>query len=303
MFSRRRFLQTSSLAAAAMTLHPLHTLLRFDEAFHLLRGGTGYFVGRGGTIGYLAGTGASVVIDAQFADSANTFAEGMRGRGTTRFDLLVNTHHHADHTGGNGVLAPLAERHVAQQNVPDLQRRAVAGRDDVPSPVVATETFEHVWSMDLGDEKLTLRHFGNAHTAGDTIVHIERANVVHMGDLVFNRMSPFVDAPGGASLEGWIDTLETAHAAFEQDTLFIYGHAGTNYPVTGDRGDLLVARDYLAAIVDVAREYVADGVPAEDVALPDTIPGFDTFTQRPQFVQTALRAAIRELSQSDQGVK
>jgi len=40
----------------------------------------------------------------------------------------------------------------------------------------------------------------------------ERANVVHMGDLVFNRLYPYVDRPGGASVRGWVARLEEATA-------------------------------------------------------------------------------------------
>ncbi|MFT4604075.1 MAG: glyoxylase-like metal-dependent hydrolase (beta-lactamase superfamily II) [Rhodothermales bacterium] len=55
-----------------------------------------------------------------------------------------------------------------------------------PEPAAyPASTFAEALSIDLGDEGLSLRHYGAAHTGGDSVVYFEKADVVHMGDLMF----------------------------------------------------------------------------------------------------------------------
>ena len=92
--------------------------------FKPLRRNTGYFTGRGGTIGWLVNPDAIVTIDTQFPDTASICLGGLPGRGDRKIDAVVNTHHHADHTSGNRIFRPVAKILVAQVNVPGLQAAA-----------------------------------------------------------------------------------------------------------------------------------------------------------------------------------
>ena len=66
--------------------------------FKPLRRHAGYFTGRGGTIGWLASSSALVVVDTQFPDTAAACFAGLPGRGGRTLDVVLNTHHHFDHT-------------------------------------------------------------------------------------------------------------------------------------------------------------------------------------------------------------
>ena len=55
---------------------------------------------------------------------------------------------------------------------------------------------------------LNTHHHGAGHTSGDDVYHFEQANVVHMGDLLFNRAHPNIDRAAGASTASWITALE-----------------------------------------------------------------------------------------------
>src|SRR5690606_7740412 len=155
-------------------------------------------------------------------------------------DVVVNTHHHGDHTGGNPVFKPAAKAIVGHANVPELQR-AAAARANQPAGnlVVPDTTFADTWRTTLGGEVVSARYFGPAHTKGDIVVTFERANVVHMGDLMFNRIYPAIDRPGGASIRGWIGVLEKVAADYPADAIYIFGHANPRAPVSGKRGELL----------------------------------------------------------------
>ncbi len=281
MLSRRQFVARSAVATAALPfVSPLAAAAARRRAeFTPIRRGVGAFTDRGGTIGYLKTDGALVAVDTQFPESARTFLDGLRD-GDRRLDVLVNTHHHGDHTAGNAVLAPVARVHVAHEAVPGLQRARAVGTDGYADQRYADETFRETWRTDLGDETLALHYFGPAHTCGDAVVHFERADVVHMGDLVFNRRQPFIDRAAGASVAGWGTLLETVHGRFSDETVFVFGHAGEGYPVIGDRSDLLVMRDFLAAARLAIVPRAADGATAADVE-GLLIPGFEAWGPTP----------------------
>ena len=273
--SRRQFVARSAAAAALPFVSPLAGAAARPGAaaplaassralgraeFTPIRRGVGAFTDRGGTIGYLRSDAALVAVDTQFPESAQTFLDGLREGSGRGLDLLVNTHHHGDHTAGNAVLAPVADVHVAHEAVPGLQRAAAVRSGSLDAQRYPSETYRRTWSVDLGDEVVALHYFGPAHTCGDSVVHFERADVVHMGDLVFNRRQPFVDGPAGATVQGWTAVLETVHGRFSNETAFVFGHAGEGYPVVGTRADLLVMRDFLGAVYAAVAGWRAEGV-------------------------------------------
>lgn len=280
--SRRQFVARTALAAAALPFASPLARARpaWRAEFTPLRRGVGAFTGRGGTIGYLDTADALVAVDTQFPETAQTFLDGLQNAGGRGLDLLVNTHHHGDHTAGNAVLAPHAAMHVAHDAVPGLQRAAAVRSGSLDGQRYASETFERTWSADLGGEVVSARYFGPAHTCGDIVVHFERADVVHMGDLVFNGRQPFIDAGAGALTTAWMDVLQTVHDRHTADTVFVFGHAGDGFEVTGGRADLLRFRDFLQALHQEVRRRRTAG---QDIADMDgmAVPGFETWGPTP----------------------
>jgi glyoxylase-like metal-dependent hydrolase (beta-lactamase superfamily II) len=274
--------------------------------FRPLRGDVGIFTGRGGTIGWLSSKDALAVVDTQFPDTALTCLKGIPGIGGRMIDATINTHHHADHTGGNVVFKAASRALVAQDNVPKLQfeaakRAELQTRPDpaalVASQVYADTTFPDVWRRELGGEIVTAEFRGPAHTGGDAVVIFEKANVVHMGDLVFNRMYPFVDRPGGASIRGWIKALGDSVASYPADAIYVFGHGNPAFGVTGARGDLLVMRDFFSAIMEHVGREVAAGHAKEAVVAMENFPGFPDFhAPLPNRLGLVLGAAFDELT-------
>ena len=308
--SRRQFLTSSSFILAGLSFDPRAVLAQAAQgpalpqtAFGVIRGTAGYFTGQGGVIGWHVDRTGTVVIDSQFPASARICLAGIQERNAGRqWDYLVNTHHHGDHTGGNGVFRPVARKILAHVNVPKLQREAAAraalnaqpGAAPQPEPVVADTTFEHTWREDIGDEKMALKYYGPAHTSGDAVVTFEKANVVHMGDLVFNRRHPFIDRPAGASIASWIKVLEGTVTDHDRDTIYIFGHSAPAHGVTGARADLLYMRDYLTALLDLVRGEMKAGKPrGVIVKIVDPLKGFP---DHGPLTEQVLSAAYDELA-------
>ncbi len=277
--NRRHFLTTAGAAAGiGLTLQalPLNAATFGQHGlFTPIRCGTGRFESRGGTIGWFIHEDGVVVIDSQFPESASECLAGLAERSGRGIDLLINSHHHGDHTAGNGVLGADGARIVAHDNVPMLQRVQAERRDTLDAQTYAAETFAHEWLEQVGDETIRLRHFGPAHTAGDAIIHFERADVVHMGDLVFNYRHAYIDLGAGADTANWITTLERTYEVFTDDTVFIFGHGNPANGVLGRRQDVLVMADYLGALRDAAAAGIDAGMSAEETASKG-LEGFDS---------------------------
>ncbi len=277
MRSRRRFLKTLGTAlAAAPAASTLFSRTAFSdslpEGFTALRRGVGTFRKQGGTIGWLIRDGALVVVDTQSPKTAPDCWAGLRERTDEGLDLVINTHHHGDHTGGNGVFAEHTDRIVAHENVPSLMQQSTGVED-----TAHTDTFEEQWSETVGDETVSIRYHGPAHTGGDAIIHFEEANVVHVGDLVFNRAYPYIDVQGGADSQNWMAELEAIHDGFNDDTIFIHGHANPEFGPTGDRGDLLVMRDFLSALNEYVQQQRQAGASLAEMKQKKTMEGFEAF--------------------------
>ena len=297
MIRRRGFLRQAALAAAA-PLFPLQT-----SPFREIRRGVGVFVGPGGAIGWLSARGESLVVDSQFPATARGVLDELTRRSRIERLVLINTHHHADHTAGNAIFRPVARQIVQHERCAEAHRRMVAAANPPVETAMADTTFTDRWSTDIGDERVTAMFHGPAHTGGDAIVIFERANVIHLGDLVFNGVPPFVDRASGASIRSWIGVLEKSlrdHA----DAAFIFGH-GANDAVTGARAEVARFRDYLSAVLThVQRGIAASRSQAEIVAIP-ALPGFAEYgdvvknypSAFPQFsLAHVLTAAYQELT-------
>jgi cyclase len=283
--SRRDFLATSAVALGAGALgRPALARAWQQQApavtpvFTEIRRGVGYFTGRGGTIGYLINAGGVVVVDSQFPDSAKLCVEGLNQRSKNRpVDRLINTHHHGDHSAGNIAFKGVAKKVIAHEFAANLIKRAAAA-PNATEQLSPDTTFTDVWREQIGDEWVRAKYYGRAHTGGDAVITFERANVAHMGDLLFNRRIPVIDRVNGAIVANWVSVLEKAAADHANDTTYISGHAGANLPVTCTKADLTFFRDYLTALLDHTRAAIKAGQTREQfTATTPTLAGFEMF--------------------------
>lgn len=274
-FNRRSFIKSSSLITAGLFLPANKLIAALQEELNnmkTLRNNVGIYTERGGTIGWYISDDAVVVIDSQFPDTANNFVSLLLDMSHKKIDLVINTHHHRDHTSGNISFSKICDTFVANENTVSLQKKFYGHGENAGSQVYASVTFKDKWSTKIGRETVTAEHLWAAHTGGDSFIHFENANVVHLGDLIFNNMHPFVDRPGGAHIQGWINYLEELLKRFDSDTIFIFGH-GTS--VTGGKDDLIRMRDYLSALLDFVHVNIKEGKTKEEVNELSYIPGFE----------------------------
>jgi len=242
--------------------------------FKALRRNTGIFTGRGGTIGWLVNKDAIVTIDTQFPETAALCLAGLPGRNDRTLDAAVDTHHHFDHTSGNKLFKAAAKMLVAQRNVPGLMAAAFERNPQKEELTFPDTLFDEVWRKDVGDEVVSAQYFGPAHTKGDIAVYFERANVLHVGDLVFNRLYPYIDRPGGASVRGWVKVLEEVARTYPKDALLVCGHGKQPFGVTGTLADAALQRDFFTALIARVEADMKAGKTKDEIVKLTNLPGF-----------------------------
>jgi len=301
--NRRDFVKASTLATLAGAVGSSGARAAQAPApppapavFTPLRRNVGIFNQRGGTIGWLVSPDGLLVVDTQFADTAPNLLAGLKERSPRQIDVLINSHHHPDHTGGNGVLRPAVKQIVAHTRAAENQK-VQAERMKAPT-TLPDATFADTWSVTLGDETIRARHWGAAHTGGDVSIHFEQANIVHLGDLLNNRGYANVDGPAGASVHGWIQVLEKMASTYPADALYVYGHAEAGYPFIGTRADLHYQRDYFAAVIDVARKARREGTTKDALAKVEVLPKFEHHGGVKARIGIALSLAYDELAKA-----
>ncbi len=187
-------------------------------------------LGSGGNIGLAVGDDAIFLIDDQFAPLSQRITDAIRAVSEKPVRFLLNTHWHGDHTGGNENFGKAGVVIVAHDNV--RQRMSVEQfmarfNQKVPaSPKAALPviTFTDMVTFHINGDDIHAIHVKNAHTDGDAVVHWQKANVMHLGDVFFNGMYPFIDLGSGGSINGMIAAASTALGYANETTRIIPGH-------------------------------------------------------------------------------
>ena len=178
--------------------------------------------GSGGNIGIYVGDKALLIVDAQYARTADAVMAKIEELSPKKIECLINTHYHGDHTSGNPIIGEESQI-VSHEN---CQKTLLANKkpEETPESIGApTKTFEREMTIAMGNKAVRLVHMGPAHTSGDTIVIFDKEKVIHAGDLFFHGLPPYIDVDNGSDTKNWIRTIQ-ALAEKYPDFQVIPGH-------------------------------------------------------------------------------
>jgi glyoxylase-like metal-dependent hydrolase (beta-lactamase superfamily II) len=241
-----------------------------------LRSGLHVLRGAGCNVLVWAGADGVLVVDSGNAAAAPQLMEAIERVSSGSVRLLVNSHWHPDHVGGNAALRRAGASvvaHAAARSRMSTRQTVQAYNLDVPAvprdalPVV---TFDDALVINLNGDRLVLLHVPGAHTDGDLIAWWESANVAHVGDAYYAGGYPFIDTPSGGSLAGLVAAIEAVLSRADARTVIVPGHG----PVS-NRAELSTYRDMLVAVGRQVRELVEQGKTLDEVLAAQPTAAFD----------------------------
>lgn len=295
---RRIFLKNSGLVLGALAFLSNKTMaqLMADPTWkiNMLTDTIGIFTEKGGTILFYLSDDGIVVVDSQFPDAAGHLIDELKKKSEKPFRLLINTHHHGDHTAGNIAFKGMVQHVLAHENSKANQIRVAQEKKNEDQQLYPDQTFGTTWCEKIGKEEICLHYFGAGHTNGDSLVEFKKAKIVHLGDLMFNRRHPYIDKSAGANISNWITVLDKAANKFNKKTTFICGHAADGYDVILKRDDLKLFGDYLGKVLVFVEAEIKSGKSKEEILKATSIPGVTEW--KGDGIERPLTAAYVELS-------
>ena len=232
--------------------------------------------GAGGNVAVQVGDMGVVVVDTGLAQNADKLIAAIRKLSDKPIQYIINTHVHADHTGGNDAVrragvtitganvagnltdATQGAQIIAHENV--LNRMSAPTGQTASAPFGAWPTITYVTGQNelyFNDEPIEARWQPAAHTDGDSLVIFRRSDVVATGDIFVTTSYPFIDLERGGSIQGEIDALnnilDIAIPKHEEEggTYIIPGHGRIC-----DEFDVLEFRD----MVTIIRGRIQNGI-------------------------------------------
>jgi len=222
--------------------------------------------GQGGNVGISDGEDGLFIIDDQVRPVTKELLQAIRKISGKPIKIVVNTHYHADHVGGNEAIGGAGAMIIAHDNI---RRRMTTEQvsifmNETTTPyakdALPLVTFNDRLSLHMNGESVTAYHVPNGHTDGDSIIHFPVSNVIHMGDMFFNGLYPYVDLDAGGSIQGLVAAADLALSLADDSTRIIPGHG----PL-GVTDDLRNYRDYLVQAIANVQGLVDRGMTLEQV--------------------------------------
>jgi glyoxylase-like metal-dependent hydrolase (beta-lactamase superfamily II) len=221
--------------------------LRIEE----VKDGLYNIIGSGGNVGALVTSEGVILIDDKFEENYDGIVESVRSVTDQPIKYVINTHYHADHSGGNTRFLEVAEV-ISTRNARTKileQRQSNAPPGVMPAGIVFTEEA----SIFLGGQEVRARHFGRGHTNSDAIIYFPALRTVHMGDMMAGS-TPLIDYNGGGSMAEWTNTVDSMTAEFDFDTV-IPGHGAVTDPagLRSYRDDVETLRNRVTGLIREGR--------------------------------------------------
>jgi cyclase len=258
--------------------------LNVRDILYILTGG-------GGNILALMRDDGVVLIDAKTRASAHGVLDAVQAVTDKPVTMIVNTHAHADHTGGNVEFATVKDI-VAHENTKAAMAKmeAFSGSN---ARFLPTRTFRDKLSLLDGIDRMDLYYFGAGHTNGDIVVVFPEKHLAHLGDLFPSKSAPVIDTASGGSGVAFPDTLAKLVAELRGVTRVTTGHDERSLvprdaasasaifanPQTMSWDDLKeyadFNRDFLAAVKDAIKQGKSAEQAAAALQLPARYKDYD----------------------------
>jgi len=229
---------------------------------------------RAGNVAVQIGADGVLLVDTGTAPMAEKLFAAIRTLSNKPIHTIINTHLHADHTGGNQALVklgaggPQPPRVMGHENTYNrMVDAAIEANANTPAASLPRNTY-YTPTRDfyLNGEGIVLHHAARAHTDGDTLVHFRGSDVVATGDIFSPNLYPVIDVANGGTVNG---TIAALNKVLEITIPAKYQEGGT-YVVPGhgrvcDEADVVEYRDMVTIVRDRIADLARKGLTLEQV--------------------------------------
>lgn len=221
--------------------------------------------GQGGRISALVGPDGVLLVDSQFPQITEKILAALRTVSDGRVRMVVNTHVHGDHTGGNENFGKLGAVILAR---PNLRARllkpspAANGQTPAAAPGVALPlvTYDQPLTLQMNGEEVRIVPLPPSHTDGDTAVKFVSADVLATGDVFRSVGYPNIDRANGGTLKGLLESLTTFIELSGPNTKVVPGHGDVT-----NRAGLVAHREAITTVLGRVSRAIGDGKTVEQI--------------------------------------
>jgi cyclase len=226
--------------------------------------------GPGGNIGVLSGPEGKLLVDAGLAGASTRIRAALGALGPEPPKIVIDSHWHWDHTGGNTALHASGATVVAHQQT----RVRLAS----PQYAAMVDTKVPAWQEQevyFNGEHIHLTYLGPSHSDSDISTHFAESNVLHAGDCWINGWFPLIDYSNRGSAEGYVRAIEKMLAIADTKTVIVPGHSSPTRPLLGNKSGLAEYYEMMATVCERVRKLKSGGIPLEAAVAAHPTASFD----------------------------
>ncbi|HEY6212614.1 MAG TPA: MBL fold metallo-hydrolase [Vicinamibacterales bacterium] len=235
---------TISLAASQQPQQPAGPKVveaqKIQDHLYMLTG-----QGGGGNTAVFVGADGVTVVDAKNPGWGRPILDKIKELTPKPVTLLINTHTHGDHVGGNVEFPATVDIVVQEHTKTNMEKMAIF--KDNNGRGLPKRTFKNTMTIGKGTDQVDLYYFGRGHTDGDAFVVFPRLRAMHAGDIFSGKNLPLLDYNNGGSGVEIGNSLAKAYAGIKNVHTIITGHSTTM--TWADLGEYAqFNKDFLASV-------------------------------------------------------
>ncbi len=173
-------------------------------------------LGGGGNSAILVSDKGVLVVDSKIMGGKDKLFALVKEKAGNKPIILINTHLHADHAGGNGLYKGntiIAGAYTKEQWIEENGEA-----DGLP-----TEFIKDKKEIQVGEETVIIQNMGQAHTYNDVVVFFKNRKMLFLGDILMIGMHPFLKENNGSKISLYLEKQNKALEEFQPEKI-VPGH-------------------------------------------------------------------------------
>ena len=226
------------------------------------------------------------LIDTGAESTAQGLLHELKKVGKNETFIVLNTHGHQDHIGGNPVFAGEAPI-LSHVNV----RKRYSPTDLNLSPLEKkgepTITFKDTITLYMNGQTIIIQHVPSGHTDGDSVVYFQESRLLYIGDLIIPGRFSTVDLELGGDVDGFLTNLKTLISEYPDDTRYI--------PTHGNEHNKEALRSYYNAFLETyapIKEALEQGKTIEQIVESSIFDNYRDWLRKEDWVEVIRRQKI-----------